>query len=101
MEDSQLLPGKQCCTSSAMQCQAMLHHGTVPGKAHAEGLTSPQVAEKAAPTLYSTKLRQAAARATQLSPAILFTARKSHSYNRQSVCASTFLQKPQQVNTSA
>ena len=84
-----------------MRCQGMLYNGSVLGKARADELTSPQVAEKAAPTLYSTMLRQAAASATQLSPAIFFTARKSHSYSRQSVCASTFLQKPQQVRTSA
>lgn len=53
--------------------------------------TSPQVAEKAAPTLYSTRLRQAAARAMQLSPAIRSTALASHLYSRHSVLATTFL----------
>ena len=61
----------------------------------AGALTSSQVLEKAAPTAYSTKLRQAAASAAQAGLAIFSTASKSHLYSRQSVVATTFLHNTQ------
>ncbi len=96
---------RQCCGSCAVPCAAARPRRCLPllgitldatwklcSQAEAGARTSPQVAEKAAPTLYRTRLRQAAARAIQLWPAILSTALRSHSYSRQSVRASTLLQ---------
>lgn len=56
-------------------------------------LTSPQVDENAEPTAYSTKFLQAVAKAGYPLLAICSTASRSQTYSRQSVCATTRLQR--------